>query len=113
MKMLFVLVMFLLGSADCQRDCREDGKRKQQVENFFHESFIFTELCLPQDECTSFQAEKEKLNKLDRSSPERAELLKTLQEMVCNSQEKRVCCKDEGKIRFVTPYLLFLHSELK
>ena len=73
--------------------------KEKKIEISFHEVFIFTELCLPQDECTSFQAEKEKLNKLDRSSPERAELLKTLQGMDCNRAEKRVCCKDEGKIK--------------
>ena len=58
-----------------------------------------TELCLPQDDCTTFLIEREKLEKLNRSSPERAELLQTLRGMVCNKKEQRVCCKDEGKIK--------------
>ena len=58
-----------------------------------------TELCLHQDDCTTFLIEREKLEMLNRTSPERAELLQTLRGMVCNREEQRVCCKDEGKIK--------------
>ena len=39
-------------------------------------------------------------------------MLKTLQDMVCNSEEKWVCCKNEGKIRFVSSFLSNSNDDL-
>ena len=53
---------------------------------------MFTELCLPADQCPDFVIKQNKLNEMDKSSPEYAELLEALRGRVCDKEERRVCC---------------------
>ena len=48
--------------------------------------------CVPGDSCEKFTAEKRKLAGLSRGSDERKMLLERLQSLVCNKEEKKVCC---------------------
>ena len=48
--------------------------------------------CVPGDSCEKFTAEKEKLAGLSLGSDERKMLLERLQSLVCNKEEKKVCC---------------------
>ena len=51
---------------------------------------------MPAKECNDFLDAIAMLKELDKSTPERAELLKELQDLVCDSSTKRICC--EGKL---------------
>jgi len=53
-------------------------------------------LCVPAKECNDFQDAIAMLEELDKSTPERAELLKELRDLVCDRSNQRICC--EGKI---------------
>ena len=48
--------------------------------------------CVPGDSCEMFTAEKLKLAGLSRGSDERKRLLERLRSLVCNKEEKKVCC---------------------
>ena len=48
--------------------------------------------CVPGDSCEKFTAEKEKLAGLSKGSDERKMLLERLQSLVCNKEEKKICC---------------------
>ena len=48
--------------------------------------------CVPGDSCEKFTAEKQKLAGLSQGSDERKMLLERLQSLVCNREEKKICC---------------------
>ena len=58
---------------------------------------MLTEDCVPSDTCQEFQLDQERLNKLQQSSPERAALLEDMRSRVCNKEERKVCCKNNGR----------------
>ena len=58
---------------------------------------MLTEDCVPSDECQEFQLDRERLTKLKRSSPERAALLEDIKSRVCNKEERKVCCRNNGE----------------
>ena len=53
-------------------------------------------ICVPREECNGFLIAQDRLNKLNKGTAERAELLEDLKGLVCNKEERKVCC--EGKI---------------
>ena len=56
-----------------------------------------TEKCVASNDCQEFQLDRDRLTKLDRSSPERAALLEDIQGRICNKEERKVCCKTNGE----------------
>ena len=57
---------------------------------------MLTEECVPSDTCQEFLQDRDRLTKLDRSSPERAALLEDIKNRICNKEERKVCCKNNG-----------------
>ena len=59
-------------------------------------------MCVPQQECQSFLAEKDKLEEIrdssGKGSQEYRQLLTKLQGLVCDAKEKTVCCKDSDAV---------------
>ena len=53
---------------------------------------MFSELCLTADECPEYAVKRARLDELDKSSPEYAELLEQLRGRVCDKGQRRVCC---------------------
>ena len=51
---------------------------------------------MPAAECNDFLDAIAMLEELDKSTPERAKLLKELQDLVCDKPNQRICC--EGKL---------------
>ena len=49
--------------------------------------------CVPAESCEVFKAEREKLNRLSRGSEQRKMLLEKLRSLVCNKQDKKICCE--------------------
>ena len=48
--------------------------------------------CVPSDSCDFYTTAKVKLNNLSQGSEERKTLLKNLRSLVCNKEEKKICC---------------------
>merc|ERR1712154_275371 len=48
--------------------------------------------CVRHSSCQSFIRDRDLLTSLDRKSPERARLLNKLKSLVCNKDERKVCC---------------------
>merc|ERR1712224_710240 len=53
-------------------------------------------LCVPAEECSDYLDARAMLEEMDKSTPERAKLLKELRDLVCDIPRRRICC--EGKI---------------
>merc|ERR1712130_804261 len=51
------------------------------------------QVCAPQSECTSFQAERSKLVKLSKGSTEYSDLLERIKNRICDKTTKTVCCE--------------------
>ena len=56
-----------------------------------------TEKCVASEDCQEFQLDRARLNKLERSSPEYAALLEDMRGRICNKEERKVCCKNDGE----------------
>ena len=50
------------------------------------------EECLPEKDCSGYQKERAKLNERTKGSPAYDEQLNLLRGMVCNGDERKVCC---------------------
>jgi len=61
------------------------------------------EKCVPQQECPSFQTEKAKLKEIKdnfgKENEDFLQLLITLQDMVCDVGENKVCCEDSNAVK--------------
>ena len=53
------------------------------------------EECLPEKDCSSYQKERANLNELTKGSPAYDEQLNLLRGMVCNGDERKVCCSPD------------------
>ena len=51
--------------------------------------------CRSREDCPEFQAEQESLKSLISYSAEWLKLVSKLRNLVCNKEEKRVCCKKD------------------
>merc|ERR1712130_369336 len=51
------------------------------------------QVCAPQSECTSFQAERSKLVKLSKGSTEYSDLLERIKNRICDKTTWAVCCE--------------------
>ena len=56
----------------------------------------FLDLCVPAEECSDYLDARAMLEEMERSTPERAKLLKELRDLVCDIPRRRICC--EGKL---------------
>jgi len=78
--MINLTIFFLLSSlalisvTDCQSTCAPE------------------EECLKASECEFFTVEREKLNNLTKNSPEWRRQLTKLKSLVCNVEERKICC---------------------
>lgn len=94
---LLLQVWLLSSGAEALMTCSSDGEQNfifiKEISTFIYCNSVF---CVPGGECNGFLIARERLDKLDKSTPEYAELLGDLKGLVCNKEERKICC--EGKI---------------